>query len=38
MQKRKPMHKFCAYYTPQVQVEEYLKFKKKIRKIPRNSK
>ena len=31
MQKRKPMHKFCPYYTPQVQVEGYLKLKK-IRK------
>jgi len=29
MQKRKPMHKFCLYYTPQLQVEGYLKFLKK---------
>ena len=29
MQKRKPMQKFCPYYTPQLQVEGYLKFKKK---------
>ena len=34
MQKRKPMHKFCPYYTPQLQVEGYLKFKKKIQKYP----
>jgi len=26
MQKRKPMHKFCPYYTPQLQVEGYLNF------------
>ena len=34
MQKRKPMHKFCPYYTPQLQVERYLNFFKKIRKYP----
>ena len=38
MQKRKPMHKFCPYYTPQLQVEGYLKFSNKNRKIPRKSK
>ena len=34
MQKRKPMKKFCPYYTPQLQMEGYLKkkFKKKILK------
>ena len=35
MQKRKPMQQFCPYYTPQVQVEGYLKFFfKKTRKYP----
>jgi len=34
MQKRKPMHKFCPYYTLQLQIEGYLKFKKKIQKYP----
>jgi len=28
------MHKFCPYYTPQLQVEGYLNFLKKIRKYP----
>ena len=28
MQKWKPMHKFCPYYIPQLQVEGYLKLKK----------
>jgi len=34
MQKRKPMHKFCPYYTPQLQIEGYLKFKKKYKNTP----
>ena len=35
MQKRKPMHKFYPYYTPQLQVKRYVKFfLKKIRKYP----
>jgi len=38
MQKRKPMHKFCPYYTSQLQEEGYLKIFLKNTKIPRNSK
>ena len=34
MHKQNPMHKFCPYYTLQLQIEGYLKFKKKIQKYP----